>query len=184
MKRCVRTYYRLLWDTSCVKLWMHNLCITFQRWTEDQTLCTFFSSIPLYARVGNLQLFAHIHKSRTVLVCNFVLWLWSVWICPRLTVLTHTHTHTHTNSCIVGVLLCSLLYWNTPTRLLLFKHSYMYMVAFASTPPPKKKKSHTCTTTKTHFECKSSDLYFIYSDMQYILPLGVPQKTMFRWRYC
>ena len=34
-----------------------------------------FFNIPLYARVGNLQPFARIHKSWTVLVCNVVLGL-------------------------------------------------------------------------------------------------------------
>ena len=38
-------------------------------------IVSFFVNIPLYARVGNLQPFAHIHKSWTVLVCNVVLGL-------------------------------------------------------------------------------------------------------------
>ena len=104
--RACSTYYRKLWDTLCVKLWTHNLCMTFQRWTKDQTLCTLFSgflffNIPLYARVGNLQPFARIHKSWTILVCNVVLGL--MVECRSMSSVdgaykhTHTHTHTHTS---------------------------------------------------------------------------------------
>ena len=89
--------------TLCVKLRTHNLCMTFQHWTEDQTLCTlfslFFQHTPIYARVGNLQLFARIHKSWTVLVCNVVLGLMvefrSMSSVDGAYKLTHTHTHTH-----------------------------------------------------------------------------------------
>ena len=56
-----------------------------------------FFNIPLYARVGNLQSFARIHKSWTVLVCNVVLGLnvecWSMSSVDGAYKLTHTHTH-------------------------------------------------------------------------------------------
>ena len=61
----------------------------------------FFSqhTVPLYARVGNLQSFARIHKSWTVLVCNVVLGLnVDFGVSPLLTVVTHIHTHTHTHT--------------------------------------------------------------------------------------
>ena len=60
------------------------------------------NKIHLYARVGNLQPFARIHKSWTVLVCNVVLGL--MVECRHMSLvdsaytLTHTHTHTHTHS--------------------------------------------------------------------------------------
>ena len=98
---------RVLWDTLCVKLRTHNLCMTFQLWTEDQTLRTLFSlfffNIPLYARVGSRQ-FATVCTypqivDRPCLQCcprsecgvsEYVLgWQWLQ--------LTHTHTHTHTH---------------------------------------------------------------------------------------
>ena len=58
---------------------------------------SFFFNIPLYARIGNLQPFAHIHKSWTVLVCNVVLGL-NVEFRSMSSVdsdYKHTHTHTH-----------------------------------------------------------------------------------------
>ena len=63
----------------------------------------FFFNIPLYARVGNLQPFACIHKSWTILVCNVVFGLMvecrsmpSVESAYKDThTLTNTHTHTH-----------------------------------------------------------------------------------------
>ena len=56
------------------------------------------TSTCIYARVGNLQPFARIHKSWTVLVCNVVLGL-NVEFRSMSSVdgdykLTHTHTHT------------------------------------------------------------------------------------------
>ena len=59
---------------------------------------SFFFNLPLYARVGNLQPFACIHKSWTVLICNVVLGLmvecWSISSVDGAYKLTHTHTHT------------------------------------------------------------------------------------------
>ena len=54
------TYYWQLCDTLCAKLRTHNLCMTFQRWTEDQTLCTlllffFLHIIPLYGHASIMQ---------------------------------------------------------------------------------------------------------------------------------
>ena len=66
---------------------------------------SFYQHTPIYARVGNLQLCACIHKSWTVLVCNVVLGLNVEF--RRMSSVdsdykhTHTHTHTHTNSTCV-----------------------------------------------------------------------------------
>ena len=46
---------------------------TLNRGPNPVCVISYFFDIHLYARVGNLQPFARIHKSRTVLVCNFVL---------------------------------------------------------------------------------------------------------------
>ena len=99
--RVCATYYQQTVHTLCVKLRTPNLCVTFQRWTEDPTLYTLFSlffNIPLYARVGNLKPFAHIPKSWTVLDCDVVLGLIVEFWCTVLNwrwLHTHTHTHTH-----------------------------------------------------------------------------------------
>ena len=74
----------------------------------------FFQTYPYYARVGNSQPFARIHKSRTVLFYNVVLGLMverrnmssvdsaytlsHTHICTRTH--THTHRHTHTHSLV------------------------------------------------------------------------------------
>ena len=56
----------------------------------------------IYARVGNLQPLAHIHKLRTIHACNVVLGL--VVECRNVSSIdsayttTHTHTHTHTHT--------------------------------------------------------------------------------------
>ena len=96
---------RVLWDTLCVKLRTHNLCMTFQLWTEDQTLRTLFSlfffNIPLYARVGNLQPFARIHKSWTVLVCNVVHGL-NVEFRSMSSVDSDYNSHTHTHTLVIA----------------------------------------------------------------------------------
>ena len=58
-----------------------------------------FFNIPLYARVGNLQPFARIHKSWTVLICNVVLGLNVEFrSMSSVDVLTNSHTHTHTHT--------------------------------------------------------------------------------------
>ena len=58
--------------------------------------------VPLYSRVGNLQPFAHIHKSWPILVCNVVLGLMvefrSVSSVDSAYKLTHTHTDTNNNT--------------------------------------------------------------------------------------
>ena len=62
---------------------------------------SFFFNIPLYARVGNLQPFARIHKSWTVLVCNVVLGL-NVEFRSMSSVdgdYKLTHTHACMNAC-------------------------------------------------------------------------------------
>ena len=64
-----------------------------------QVIFSFFFNIPLYARVDNLQPFARIQKSWTVLVCNDVLGLMVECRSTCMSSvdgaykLTHTHTH-------------------------------------------------------------------------------------------
>ena len=74
--------------------------MTFQRWTEDQTLYTllspFFSTYPLYARVGHLQPFARIHKSWTVLIYNVFLGLMVVFW--SMSSVDSAYKHTHINN--------------------------------------------------------------------------------------
>ena len=53
----------------------------------------FYYNIPLYARVGNLHPFAHIHKSRAVLICNVVLSL-NVE-CRNMSSIVSAYTPTH-----------------------------------------------------------------------------------------
>ena len=90
-----------LWDTLCVKLQLQNLCMTFQRRTEDQTLCTLFSSLFSTYPICKSRQFAN--------VCTYP----QIEDCPRLECCPrsdyevseydhgwqclHTHTHTHTN---------------------------------------------------------------------------------------
>ena len=61
-----------------------------------------FFNLPLYARVGNLQSFARIHKSWTVLVCNVDLSLMVEFQSMSSVdgAYKHTHTHTLTHSCV------------------------------------------------------------------------------------
>ena len=90
-------YYRQLRDTLCVNLRMHNLCIhDFSALNRRPNPVPFFNQHTL---ICNLQLFARTHKSRTVLIWNFVLGL--IVECQNNYVLgsqcLHTHTHTHTH---------------------------------------------------------------------------------------
>ena len=102
--RACSMYYRHLWDTLCVKLRTHNLCMTFQRWTGDQTLCMLFSLFfsSTYPYMQEYAICNRLHVSTNRGPSSFAMlssvWWWSVGVCPRLTVLTHTHTHTYTNS--------------------------------------------------------------------------------------
>ena len=96
-------------DVPGVKLQMHNLCALYdfsvlKRGPTPEYIIffLFFKHTLIYARVGNLQPFAHIPKSRTVLVCNVV--PRSEWGVQSMSSvdgaysLTHTHTHTHTHN--------------------------------------------------------------------------------------
>ena len=106
--RACSKYYWQLWDTLCVKLRTHNLCMIFQRWTEDQTLCTLFSlffstyictSIKICKSRQFATVCTHVQiVDRPRLQCcplsecgvsEYVLGWWCLH--------THTHTHTHTH---------------------------------------------------------------------------------------
>ena len=100
---CVQTYYRQLWDTLCVKLRTHNLCMTFQRWTEDSNPVHVNFSIFQHTPICKSRQFAKfcLHISTNCGPSSFAMlfsvWWWSVGVMSSVDSaykLTHTHTHT------------------------------------------------------------------------------------------
>ena len=98
------TYYRQLWDTLCVKLRTHNLCMTLERWTKDQTLCTLFSLFfSTYPYICKSRQFATVCTYPQIVDrphCNVVLGLMvgvSEYVLGWRCLQTHTHSLTHTH---------------------------------------------------------------------------------------
>ena len=151
--------------------------MTFQRWAEDQTLCTLFSfffNIPLYARVGNLQLFARIHKSWTVFICNVVLGLnvecRSMSSDDGAYKLTHTHTHTHTPK-----------HMQLYTRIRTYTHTHTQTYASTHTHTHIPTCTHTHTIPHAyahiHLDPHKHALSYVFSSHPLIYIL-----TSIRWR--
>ena len=90
---------------------------------------SFFFNIPLYARVGNLQPFAHIHKSWTVLVCNVVLSLnvefQSMSSVDSAYKLTHTHPATLVDSFKVSFDVSMFNFWGRSVQVYMLYPLYI-----------------------------------------------------------